>query len=1040
MMEEIPEFSEKQWEFLATLAVFSEPVSVDLVLSVCELPAGQLLDVIERAEQLRLIERRGSNVFDIGGNIPAPIQKHLEEVNDGQRCSSIVERLDNSEARHELSAQAWAGLLEKAGRNEQAGLFELRLADHALEEKDLEKAYHHLLRGLSLLSFLLDGPGIDVDFVTAAINFSNICFVLGKNLNDVANFLGMGAEIAERLGDRRSYAITKLHLGRIYYFGDRRHDALDAFDEGLAIVEELGDDDILTESAEFKGFYYFMKGLHNQAIELLDRATQILEHKEGIVLFNPSAPLYLGYSACYLGQLHRAVGCLDYFWRKANSASNKVMASIYRAALGTVLLQINKPEEAVWHLDGALEEAVASRNALAKYTAKGGLAYLHYVNKDYLKARNTLEDLIEEGAKAGIKHQFASPYILEMLSEFEMHGLKPINRFRFHDQVERILRDPSVHLRGVGLRLKAKEGLKKGADTSLIREYLDESEKCLKSSGDPVQLAKTQVEMAKLKLAQGKRNEAQALTQLARRGLAGYSDKSFPDELRFLLEGKGRDATHREDVAKSLLGGLERIMSPAFSLDYKENLKYLISELNSLIGAERGGLFWREGSRSKHLHLLAVCNLSQAEAASPAFASSMELVRRALQTRSPLIKRSSQPEPARPGQGVFAAKLCLPLEIEGQVRGVFYHDNSYLPDCFDTLSESLLVRVCAQLSSWLEKAKHFTEAIRETKRMVMEETFPLETGQNEDNMIARSPVMVKALELADRAARSDSNILIQGETGVGKELLAKRLHRLSPRCRGPFVTVDPTTIPENLVESELFGYEKGAFTGADSRKLGRVELAHEGTLFIDEIGEIPIALQVKLLRVLQERTFMRVGGMRTHLSDFRLVAATNRNLEEEVASGRFRADLYYRLNIVNLRLPPLRERPDDVVPLAEEFLARISKKYNRPKFKLSQGDKEKLVTYHWPGNVRELRNIIERVVILSSGDLLELSVPTLATGILEHPFLDNPTLDEVQRRYIRYVLDKTGGRIAGTGGAAAVLGMKRTSVHTRMKKLNMKRP
>jgi transcriptional regulator with GAF, ATPase, and Fis domain len=249
--------------------------------------------------------------------------------------------------------------------------------------------------------------------------------------------------------------------------------------------------------------------------------------------------------------------------------------------------------------------------------------------------------------------------------------------------------------------------------------------------------------------------------------------------------------------------------------------------------------------------------------------------------------------------------------------------------------------------------------------------------------------------------------------------------------------LDAATIPENLLESELFGHERGAFTGADRQRIGRIELAHQGTLFLDEVGELPGSAQVKLLRTLQEKTFSRLGGTRTIHSDFRLIAATNRELGAEVAAGRFRQDLYYRLHVIPITLPPLRDRSEDIPLLAGHFLNRYGVKYKRSNLRLSPDQEKMLSRYPWPGNIRELKNIMERAVLLSVTDQLELTLPVDLTSGRENPFADGPSLDEIQRRYIGHILQKTGGRIAGPGGAAEILGMKRTSLYSRMRMLGM---
>ena len=296
------------------------------------------------------------------------------------------------------------------------------------------------------------------------------------------------------------------------------------------------------------------------------------------------------------------------------------------------------------------------------------------------------------------------------------------------------------------------------------------------------------------------------------------------------------------------------------------------------------------------------------------------------------------------------------------------------------------------------------------------------------------------LAMAGQAANTDTTVLITGETGTGKGMFAQWIHDNSRRSEGPFIVVDCATIPENLVESELFGHEKGAFTGAERQKLGRVELAHSGTLFLDEIGELSSHLQTKFLKALDEKTFVRIGGGRPIRSDFRLIAATNRTLNDEVAAGRFREDLFYRLNIFPLSLPSLKDREEDIIALAKHFMELYARKYGRTGLELSRKDHHMLLTYAWPGNVRELQNVMERAVILTKGN--ELQIPLFSTAPqsgLKAAFDDLPRLDDLQRAYIRHVFDYTKGRVSGPGGAAEILGMQRTSLYSRMKALGMKK-
>jgi formate hydrogenlyase transcriptional activator len=286
-------------------------------------------------------------------------------------------------------------------------------------------------------------------------------------------------------------------------------------------------------------------------------------------------------------------------------------------------------------------------------------------------------------------------------------------------------------------------------------------------------------------------------------------------------------------------------------------------------------------------------------------------------------------------------------------------------------------------------------------------------------------------------APSDATVLVLGETGTGKELVARAVHRLSSRKDANFIKLNCAAIPTGLLESELFGHEKGAFTGAVSQKIGRLELADGGTLFLDEVGEIPLELQPKLLRVLQDQEFERLGGTRTIKVNIRLVAATNRDLAKSVSAHEFRSDLFYRLHVFPLRLPPLRERSRDVPLLVRYFVQKFSKRLNKQIETIPVEAMRALQSCMWPGNIRELENFIERSVILTQGTTLTVPLAEMQT---EHhvPHHDS-TLEGLERQHILRVLRETGGVIAGMHGAAARLGMKRTTLQSRMQKLGITR-
>ena len=312
-------------------------------------------------------------------------------------------------------------------------------------------------------------------------------------------------------------------------------------------------------------------------------------------------------------------------------------------------------------------------------------------------------------------------------------------------------------------------------------------------------------------------------------------------------------------------------------------------------------------------------------------------------------------------------------------------------------------------------------------------------GRRFEQIVGSSPPLESVLEQVERVAPTDSTVLIQGETGTGKELIARAIHNISSRCGHSFVKLNCAAIPLDLLESELFGHERGAFTGAVAQKTGRFELADKGTLFLDEIGDIPLALQPKLLRVLQEQEFEPLGSTRTHRVDVRLVAATHRNLPEMLKRGEFRSDLYYRLNVFPILLPPLRARREDIPALVTHFAEMFSRRVGRQIEHISEETMAALSSYQWPGNIRELQNLIERAVILSDDGVLPNPLPTIA---MEDAIISpsSTTLRESERTLILHALEEVGWVIGGPKGAAAKLGLARTTLIHKMQRLGISRP
>jgi formate hydrogenlyase transcriptional activator len=429
-----------------------------------------------------------------------------------------------------------------------------------------------------------------------------------------------------------------------------------------------------------------------------------------------------------------------------------------------------------------------------------------------------------------------------------------------------------------------------------------------------------------------------------------------------------------------------------------------------------------------------------------------EQAKTVFRTGTPLIATKEEVVADPHGATANVSRCLYPLIIRERVLGVFGFGSSREND-FTEDDLTFLGQVANQIALAVENALAYGQ-VSELKDKLTQENVYLESEIRSElhfeDIVGNSEQLRRVLKEVETVAPADSTVLIYGETGTGKELIARALHDLSSRKSNAFVKLNCAAIPTGLLESELFGHEKGAFTGAIMQRVGRFELANRGTIFLDEVGEIPLELQPKLLRVLQEREFERLGSTRTIRTDARLIAATNRDLKTMVEEQRFRSDLYYRLNVFPIRVPSLRERKEDIPLLVRHFVKEFSRRNQRVIDTIPSETMQALIRYHWPGNIRELQNVIERAVIISRGPVLNVTLTELTTDVssppvsmvtstksVSHESLQE-MLDETERNQILLALENTNGVVAGPNGAAARLGVKRSTLQLKMQRLGIR--
>ena len=518
-----------------------------------------------------------------------------------------------------------------------------------------------------------------------------------------------------------------------------------------------------------------------------------------------------------------------------------------------------------------------------------------------------------------------------------------------------------------------------------------------------------------------------------------------------------KSALVRRRLFQDLIAGISSYMIMTPIERSEEVIQGCLKEISQFIGAERGSLLWIDWDDIRgHVNY----RWGERESPIPDQITIDEVPYLAEMVRAGKVIRVDDVDdlPARAGADKqrlldwqIRSMIAMPLKIAGEVHGLLTlatkREKKHWSDQ-DVLDLRVMSELFANFVSRLKSHAALGEALDELQaakdRLEAENVYlreEIESSHSFDEIVGSSEAILRTLRLVEMVAGTSTPVLILGETGTGKELLARAIHQRSDRSDRPLVKVNCATLPANLIESELFGYEKGAFTGAEARKRGRFDLANGSSLFLDEFGEMPLELQTKLLRVLQEGEFERLGGTETVKVDVRLIVATNRDLAESVRNGSFRSDLYYRVNTFPIKTPPLRERDGDIELLAQHFVRVYSKKLGRDVEGISASMMRQLNEYHWPGNVRELEGVIQRAVIANGGSLLDLPEPLAP----EHDADDGPRvvsttisdLSSVEREHIINVLESTSWKISGPNGAASQLGLPPSTLRSKMKKLDI---
>lgn len=750
------------------------------------------------------------------------------------------------------------------------------------------------------------------------------------------------------------------------------------------------------------GILHFRTGNIAQGVQCYD--TYICRYEFGNDFLHNYFCLKSSTYALYIQNHSQAYGIIESFKTTNELCGGTLFSTRWKSHLAFLLLDVGRRDEALVHIESLTCLALAEKNPLLSHIMCRALALHHFRSGHARHAALVIRAHVLRYGMDALLHGYTSPAIVEMLDELDS-AYPQLTAIPFAVEEERLRREGNRLLYGVAQRCRARRLVRAGRLAQALEAY-DTAFRLLQATGCPAELAATGTAYRALLEQTGDHEQAARLGRLLRAAEAESGGR----------QGGTAPYALPQDGLHAVRAILERLGDARPFTQARERMQHLLGIVQTVFCAQRSVLF--RFSAGGAVEFLQGRNITRTEFTAKAFQEKL----RGLPFR--------QADPAAgPAAGGQDGALWLALPVTTACPWFLYMDNHLEAGAFSALPPAAAELLCATLAA-------------ELRPFALGPQLTATPPNDPPRSAPRQPVywgesLRELLGQAERAALSRSPILIYGETGSGKECLARYIHE-SGHHGGSFVPVQLSCLPEQLFESEMFGYEKGAFTGALQRKAGRVEQADGGVLFLDEIGDIPPFAQVKLLRLLQEHEYTRVGGVQTRHADFRLIAATHRDLWQEVLAGRFREDLYYRIAVITLTIPPLRWRPEDILPLAGMFHQHFSRLAPFPGRGLSEQDKRRLLRHTWPGNVRELRNVVERSVVLSEpcrpgaeGSPAPQAEPPRPQTQAEEPL----SLDAAMTAHVARVLRRTGGRLQGPDGALALLGVSRATFYRRWQPL-----
>ncbi|MBU2513598.1 sigma 54-interacting transcriptional regulator [bacterium] len=1017
-------------ELMSKAALFEDEFSIDWLLELSDLRASRVLAILDANKKSGKLteERSGMFCFTSDDNRQKLFNVFSEE--DKIELHRLAARILIKEpAINRKKAYTLSKHLIHIPNDIEGCRWLITAGDSYAEEVRYQEAitcYTKAIRDLS------DSTEKESDrlFVETVYKYMNM-FSVKSESEWTTSILKKALERAKAINDQIFLSIINLHLAINQFQRGNFKAAEKYFNTGWKLVPKIENIDFLKLINTLGAYFYYLQGRFSLAVKTYEKSFKGVEQfPETMSLLYAVAAMGRSYAA--KGLASQGLGMLDAIRKHCLNINQHQIADWALLQMGYILKGIGRIDDSLQLIAEIDEKTARTYDVRFKEDLLLLKAMLYYWKGKNDKSagflRNYLQ-LIKENEALGIP--IASyGFVLKLLWSMEQGTYPPMEGITVKEALDHSISSENVFYKGYGYRYKALLQRRNGEQPQEIIKSLKSSLEFLQQSGHRLPIARTHVELARYYLIMG--DEKRAKEEAKKAGSIILSNRSlhFPDDLRYLV----KDISVEGNLLDEILQLNQEIITIRNSDEIE---KHIILTVIRITGAERGAIFLiKRSDDSIEFTVRAAKNITTEDINSDEFNIPMQIINDTATTGEGIIKDLNREYNGHShALDKIKSCICVPMIIKNEIVGVMYFDNRFLASAFKKPDLQMFTYFASQAAIAMDNAEAFNEVKWLNKRLRNEKQYYKDQHLERlhaDSIIGESKEIKILMNKILRVANTETTVLILGETGVGKELVASTIMDKSMRSDKPFIRVNCSAFSEGLIASELFGHEKGSFTGADKQKAGRFELADGGTLFLDEIGDVPPEVQVRLLRVIQTQEFERVGGTKTLKSNFRLIAATNQDLRELVKRGKFREDLYYRLNVFPITVPALRERRGDIALLAEHFLDVFSKKVGKTFEGIPEEEMKNLTEYDWPGNVRELENVIERGVIMSVGNTFR--TPKLASynqDVVEKSVI---TLAENEKQHILWALERTSWKISGPGGAAELLDINYGTLRSRMKK------